>query len=72
MLKTTCPLQAENTFRSQGFVWIKNGLVMNDNNKKQLKKTGRPQRRPKTIRYTISFNERKTPNFFLFENQVCR
>jgi hypothetical protein len=45
MLKTTCPLQAENTFRSQGFVWIKNGLVMNENNNKKQNKGGRT---PKT------------------------
>jgi len=31
---------------------------MNNNNKKQLKKTGRrPKEDPATIRYTISFNE---------------
>jgi len=33
---------------------------MNDNNKKQLKKTGRrPKEDPATIRYTISFNEQE-------------
>jgi hypothetical protein len=51
------PAEAENTFRSQGFVWILNGLVMNDNNKKQLKKTGRrlkKTRRPSAIRFPLT------------------
>jgi hypothetical protein len=38
--------------------------VMNDNNKKQLKKTGRrPKEDPATIRYTISFNEQEHVRF---------
>ena len=37
---------------------------MNDNNKKQLKKTGRrPKEDPATIRYTISFNEQEHARF---------
>ena len=69
------PLQgAENTFRSQGFAWMANGFVMNGNNKKQLKKTGRrPKKDPAKIRYSISFNEEEHARFLtLFDRSGMR
>jgi hypothetical protein len=56
---------AENTFRSQGFVWILKWISDEREQQKARKRRTRPKKtqRPSA---TISFNERKTPVFLPF------